>query len=145
MADLIWLHDEALRASHPVLSPVSSQLPAVFIWDNAYFDAMHTGFKRRVFIYEALAELPVEIIRGDTLAVLTDLAGDGVLRTASSGNPQLRALIATLRQSMEVIEIDDDPLVRLSASPDLKRFFRYWNKARKCAMQPHGGTPDLFS
>ena len=73
MADLIWLHDEALRASHPVLSPVSSQLPAVFIWDNAYFDAMHTGFKRRVFIYEALAELPVETVSYTHLTLPTTL------------------------------------------------------------------------
>ena len=35
--------------------------------------------------------------------------------------------------------IEDTPFVTLANPPDLGRFFRYWNKAKKGAMRPHGG------
>lgn len=144
MADIIWIHDEALRADHPVLSAAPPGSWAVFIWDNAYFDAMDMGFKRRVFIYEALADMPVDIIAGETVAVLTALAEGGVVHTASTPNAELIRRIAALSAKVKVNTVDDDALVQLAASPDLRRFFRYWNKAKKSALQPHGGMRDLF-
>lgn len=144
MADLIWVHDEALRADHPLFQGAEADTRAVFIWDNAYFDAMEMGFKRRVFIYEALTELPVDIIAGNTVSVLAELAGDGAIRVADTPNAVLRSLIQAVQQTHRVEKIADEAFVHLSTSPDLKRFFRYWNKAKKSAMQLHGGTRDLF-
>ena len=34
MADLVWLHEGALRRSHPVFAAAEHGAPAVFIWDD---------------------------------------------------------------------------------------------------------------
>ena len=142
MADLIWIHDEALRADHPVMTGATGE--AVFIWDEAYMNRLHMGFKQKVFIYEALTALPVTIYQGDTVAVLRELAAGGGITTAASPNPELRALMTALRQHAPLTLIEDEVFAHLSGPADLRRFFRYWNKAKSSAMQPHGGTPDLF-
>ena len=141
MTDLIWLHDEALRSDHPVFNDGGH---AVYIWDNAYFDQMHIGFKQRGFIYEALINLPVDIYEGDTIALLTALAEGRGIRTAATLNPHLRAIMAQLRHEFTLEVVDDDVFAYLNGTPDLRRFFRYWNKIKTSAMQMHGGTPDLF-
>ena len=64
---LIWLHEDALCASHPVFSAAPSVCEAVFVWDDAYLQHAHYSLKRLVFLYETLCELPVTIIRGHTL------------------------------------------------------------------------------
>ena len=140
---LIWLHDEALRADHPVFAAAPGAR-AVFIWDDALFRQMDYGFKKCVFIYEALTALPVDIIAGPTAEVLRGLAAGGVIHTAETANPHLAAIMADLARDHEVQKVADEAFVRLNATPDLKRFFRFWNKARKSAMQPHGGMADLF-
>jgi len=145
MADIRWIHDETLRADHPVFLAGGEQVRSVFIWDEAYFKAMHYGFARLVFVYEALGELPVDILIGDTIAVLRDLAGEnGRIITADTPNAELLKRIGALRQVMPVELCREEEFVRLHATPDLRRFFRYWNKARKSAMKYGGGMPDLF-
>lgn len=143
---LIWLHDEALRADHPVFAaaPDAPDTRCVFIWDDALFQEMHYGLKKLIFIYEALMTLPVDIIAGDTETVLRDLADGGPVFTAETSNPRYAAVMERLARDCECRRIPDEPFVQLSSTPDLKRFFRYWNKARKSAMQPHGGMADLF-
>ena len=39
---------------------------------------------------------------------------------------------------IEVKLVSDWPFVQLEATPDLGRFFRYWNKARKQALRRGG-------
>ena len=65
---------------------------AVFIWDDALFRQMDYGFKKCVFIYEALTALPVDIIAGPTVEVLRGLAAGGVIHTAETANPHLAAI-----------------------------------------------------
>jgi len=146
MADIRWIHDEALGADHPVFTDGGENCRSVFIWDETYFKAMHYGFSRLVFIYEALCELQVDIIRGDTVAILTELTGEnGRIITAHTPTQELLQRIAALRQIMPVKLVREEDFVRLASPPDLRRFFRYWNKARKSAMQFGGGMPDLFN
>ena len=140
---LIWLHDEALRADHPVFAS-APDARAVFVWDDALFTDMEYGFKKLVFIYEALTELPVDIIKGSTVSVLRDLASGEEIHTPTTSNPHLAKIMVDLGRDHTVTKVADDPFVRLNATPDLKRFFRYWNKAKKSAMQSHGGMADLF-
>ena len=144
MTDIIWMHDGALRADHPMVQQ-NPDARIVFIWDEAYFNAAEMGLKQRVFIYEALTHLPVEIIKGDTVAVLQDLAGaDGRIITAATSAVELTRLTATLNQTHRVQVIADEPFAHLKSAPDLRRFFKYWNKAKSSALQHQGGTPDLF-
>tara|TARA_B110000971_G_C20031740_1_gene511761 strand:+ start:853 stop:1284 length:432 start_codon:yes stop_codon:yes gene_type:complete len=142
MSAFIWLHEEALRATHPLfLAPVSPE-KSVFIWDDAYMDAMEYGLKRRVFLYETLLDLPVEIYAGDTLETLKKLAeatGASHIRTAATPNPQLSHIMDALATTVKLERVADEAFVNLPEQDNLRRFFKYWNKAKKLAFQPDGG------
>lgn len=137
MSQLIWLHEDCLRATHNVLAH-APDAQGVFIWDDAYMNAMHYGLKRRVFIYESLCELPVDIYAGDTQTLL---AGFGVAEiiTGKTPNPALKEIMNGLRAQtdagagIKVTPIADAPFVQMDSPPDLRRFFKYWNKAKKQA------------
>ncbi len=142
MSSLIWLHEDALRADHPVFAAAGSDSAAFFIWDEAYLREMDYGFKRLVFIYESLAELPVTILHGDQQSCIRQLARErgGRVFVPVTPNPLLQTGIEQLQTDLEVEVVADTPFVSLASEPDLKRFFRYWNKARKPAMLPGGGA-----
>ena len=141
MTDLIWIHDEALRADHPVFAGGGQ---AVYIWDNGYFDRINAGFKRRGFIYEALTHLPVEVYEGYTAEVLESLSEGRAIRAASTPNPYLREIMRALRKTQTLTLVDEEVFAHLKGNADLRRFFKYWNKAKTSAMQINGGTHDLF-
>jgi hypothetical protein len=44
----------------------------------------------------------------------------------------------TLRQNRKVSAIADAPFVQMDSPPDLRRFFKYWNKAKKHAFSYDG-------
>ena len=146
MADLVWLHEGALRLTHPVFAAAGPDAAVVFIWDAERLAASHVGLKRQLFIYETLAEMAssraIDIFEGRAESLLPQL-GDGSSRilVPASPDPAIRAGIGGLRQAAtghEIVEIEDTPFVTLSMQPDLGRFFRYWNKAKKSAMRPQG-------
>ena len=144
MADLIWLHDGALRRTHPIFAMAGKGAPALFIWDRDRFAADHVGVRRQLFIYETLAELDVEIYEGDAADLMPRLLaarGADRLLVPASPDPVILKQIADIRQAMSAVTVDlieDTPFVTLTMEPDLGRFFRYWNKARKSALRPHG-------
>lgn len=134
---LVWMHEDMLRADHPAFDAVEADTRAVFAWDDAYFDKMDYGLKRRVFIYQCLLDLPVDIYHGETCAILRHFAPQKII-TGKTPNPHLKAKMAGLRETCQVKTIADTPFVQLGDSAPLKRFFRYWNKARKLAFLPDG-------
>jgi hypothetical protein len=148
MADLVWLHEGALRLTHPVFAAGGPDAATVFIWDRDRLAASHVGIKRQLFIYETLAEMSesrsLDIHEGRADEVLPRLAaqsGAGRVLVPSSPDPALRAEIGAIRRAtldLEVVEIEETPFVTLANTPDLGRFFRYWNKARKSALRPYG-------
>ena len=144
MADLVWIHEDALRQSHPVFAAAAPGSRAVFIWDNASLEAGHIGPKRRLFIYQTLAGMEIDIIAGTAASVILALiAKNGVTRLLVPGtpNPAFHKQLSDVRRAcpdLQIDIIDDTPFVRLAQTPDLGRFFRYWNKAKKSALR-HGG------
>lgn len=149
MADLIWLHEDALRRTHPVFLAAdfergSDALP-IYVWDIDYFAENDIGLKRQHFIYETLVELGAEIHAGRIQDILPQLiAARGITRVLvpTTPNPNMLRRYGQLRQTLNDIAfemVDDTSFARLSKPADLGRFFRYWNKARKSAMRPHGG------
>ncbi|MDA8544917.1 hypothetical protein N9Y14_01565 [Alphaproteobacteria bacterium] len=138
MSQLIWLHEDCLRATHRLFTQAASADAArpVFIWDDVYMSAMHYGLKRRVFIYESLCELQLDIYVGDTidtLKVLQSQLGVDEIITGKTPNPALKAVMQNLRASAKLSAIADAPFVQMDSPPDLRRFFKYWNKAKKNA------------
>ena len=148
MADLVWLHEGALRLTHPVFAAGGPDAATVFIWDRDRLAASHVGIKRQLFIYETLAEMSesrsLDIHEGRAEEVLPRLAaqaGAGRVLVPSSPDLALRAEIGAIRRAvpdLEIVEIEETPFVTLANTPDLGRFFRYWNKARKSALRPQG-------
>ena len=148
MADLVWLHEGALRLTHPVFAAGGPDAATIFIWDRDRLAASHVGIKRQLFIYETLAEMAesrsLDIHEGRAEEVLPRLAaqsGAGRVLVPSSPDPALRAEIGAIRRAvpdLEIVEIEETPFVTLANTPDLGRFFRYWNKARKSALRPQG-------
>lgn len=133
--DLIWVHEDALRADHPAFGE-AGMARACFIWDDAYMARMGYGLKRRVFIYETLLELPVEIYAGpivETLQHLMKECGAAQIVTGKTPNPLLKEMMGELRHTTKVTAIADKAFVQMDAQPELKRFFKYWNKAKKKA------------
>ena len=148
MADLVWLHEGALRLTHPVFAAGGPDAATIFIWDRDRLAAGHVGIKRQLFIYETLAEMSesrsLDIHEGRAEEVLPRLAaqaGAGRVLVPSSPDPALRAEIGAIRRAapdLEIVEIEETPFVTLAKTTDLGRFFRYWNKARKSALRPQG-------
>ena len=141
MSALIWLHEDCLRADHPLFREAQNASATCFIWDDAYMAQMHYGLKRRVFIYETLAALPVDIYVGDSADMLVQLAthfNASKIITGKTPNPQLKEIFETLRPSLPVTTIADDAFVQMDVPPDVKRFFKYWNKAKKNAFNYDG-------
>ena len=148
MADLVWLHEGALRLTQPVFASGGPDAATIFIWDRDRLAASHVGIKRQLFIYETLAEMSescsLDIHEGRAEEVLPRLAaqaGAGRVLVPSSPDPALRAEISAIRRAapgLEIVEIEETPFVTLAKTTDLGRFFRYWNKARKSALRRQG-------
>ena len=148
MVDLVWLHEGALRLTHPVFAASGPDAVAIFIWDKDRLAASHVGIKRQLFIYETLAEMSesrsLDIHEGraeDVLPRLAAQAGAGRVLVPASPDPALRAEIGAIRRvapDLEIVEIEETPFVTMAATPDLSRFFRYWNKAKKSALRLQG-------
>ena len=148
MANLIVLHEDALRLSHPIFNNETKSLSAhnnwekpVFIWDTGYFSEAGYSLKRLVFIYETLTALPVDIYHGKMDDVIVQLIQEKNLTNLfipKTPNPQLRQFINFARTMVSTHVIDDEVFVSLDRTPDLGRFFRYWNKVRKAALSQDG-------
>ena len=121
MNKLFWMHQDCL--SNPPHE-------AVFVFDDAQLLADGWGLKRVLFVYECLLELPVQLLRGPTIATLRGL--NRPLVTVASPDPWLRRIIAEL-----AIEVLPAPcFVELKEPVDLKRFARYWKRAEDRLLNP---------
>ncbi|WP_371398036.1 hypothetical protein [Fretibacter rubidus] len=138
MSAIIWIHEDALRADHPVFAAAGTDAQVVFIWDDAYFTAQGYSFKRLVFIYECLLDLPVILCKGDMATVLSGLIEGRDLYVPTTPNPDYQTVAAVLSKTTKVHYISETPLTFIETEPDMKRFFRYWNKAKKSALSKDG-------
>ena len=138
MSEIIWLHDKAMNLPQLEALGASAQQPALFIWDDDYFRSRAYALKRLVFIYESLCALPVEIVHGDTMAVMQQRAPDSI-KTFFTADSHISAIIERLAQAHRVQVIKPEPFVRIAEDYQFQRFFKYWNKARLTAFLANGG------
>lgn len=143
MVDLYWIHEDALRLNHPAALAAGDDVYQFFIWDEAYLQKMDYGFHRLHFIYEALCDMGISIYKGDILTVLKELSTEhqpNALYIAHSANPLLKEYMQHAKTMVTTHIVEDEPFVSLHNNPELKRFFRYWNKAQKVAFMENGGV-----
>lgn len=129
---ILWLHEKALRDNHPAFDKLEKSAEVVHIWDDAYYKSRQYSFKRLVFIYETLTELPVDIYHGNTVDVIRDLGATEVI-IPDAPDTQIQALIKKIQQVFRVTIVPEEPFVDVPQEADFKRFFKFWNKARKSA------------
>ena len=135
---LIWLHEEALRVTHPVLSAAPEGTRAIYVWDDKYLRQLDYSLNRLVFIYETLCELPVEILRGDTISIIKQIA-PSILYIPATTKPHITSTISKIKSVANVEIIPDENFVTIAKVADFRRFFPYWNIAQHTAFQKNGG------
>ena len=120
---IIWLHEDAMRISHPVFRAAPAGARVVYIWDDAYLRARRYSLKRLVFMYETLCAMPIEILRGDMATILTNLDVADIY-VPSSTNPTIRKTIAALSVQKNTKVVADEPFACIATPRDFTRFFQ---------------------
>lgn len=133
---IVWVHVDDLNPEGPSLA-AHPGAPAVFVWDEPALAASPMGSNRQAFIEECLAELPVEVRRGDPAAVVPAFAAErGMTRVALtySPDPRIKQLAQGFAATLGVDVLVPEPFVDLAREPDLGRFSRYWRSAEKALL-----------
>ena len=132
--DIVLFHEKALNKNFPGSDKISERTKQLFIWDDQYFKRRGYTLKRLVFIYETLCQMNIEIIQGDTLEVI-QLLSPKQITTFFTTDLQIKEILTHLASLYPVKIIKPDPFVIIPDSYDSKRFFQYWNQARKTAFR----------
>ena len=107
-------------------------------------NAMHYGLKRRVFIYESLCQLPVEIYAGDTATSLAQLAQDGQdIITGKTPNPALKAIMAVMRENQSSAPLPMCPLCKWTARPICGAFSNIGTRPKNTPSHMMGGLKPI--
>lgn len=140
MANTItWIHADNLNPNQVALQDGH---PAIFVWDDDLLAEWEISFKRVVFIYECLLELPLVIRRGTVAEEVAKFAQEydaTHIVTPYSPSPRHRLIIEQISKKYPSLTIDivhDAPFIAYDKQLDLKRFSRYWRKIEKYAMRP---------
>ena len=133
MSAVIWVHADALSATHRVFGEAPEDVRAVFVWDADELARRDWSLKRCVFVLECLAEMDVELLEGEPAAVLDGLQAERIY-AATSPDPYIRGVLDAL--DTPVTRVAETRFADVPDGADLKRFFRYWNKAKKTALKP---------
>ena len=137
MADkLLLVHDKALRSGLDI-DEASESFKAVHIWDDEYYRSQRYSLKRLVFIYETLLDLPLEIIHGNTLDILSEENFDHIV-IPYSGDQVLKTLFSKIEKIKTVQYLFETSFVNLDRTVEFKRFFKYWKQAKKTAFLING-------
>jgi hypothetical protein len=135
---IILLHEEALRITHPIFKVVPEGTKTIYIWDDSHFARANFSLKRLIFIYETLCELPIEIIQGQTLSVVRELAPSSLIVPATN-NPLIASTIETLKAIVSVQIVSDKEFSVTKNTSNFQSFFQYWKKVEKSAFLHDGG------
>jgi len=138
---VVWFHFDALSPTNPALT-ANPDVPALFVFDDAYLAERRFSLKRIAFIYECLLEMPVTIRRGDVaeqLLAFMHEPGASRIITIDSVDPRLKAICETIRKALpeggrlEFVPVE--PFAAIDNSRlDLKRFTRYWGAVKRLAL-----------
>ena len=134
---LVWLHEKALGLDHPFVTDTCADTKIIHVWDDNYYKKRSYSLKRLVFIYECLCESTAEIIRGDTIEVLRSLDKDTII-VPFTPDTIIRGLTNELSKFANIKPLKDDTFCDFDSTIDVKRFFKYWNIAKKTAFTKCG-------
>ncbi len=136
MTHITWIHGDSLRPTNPALLAYPDA-PAVFVWDDELLTRYSISFKRIVFMYEALLELPVTIYRGNVVeqvSAFAQLHNAHTIVTSGTPSPRFATMCQQLRRTHTVDIIAEPAFVDIPKHTDIKRFSRYWQVAKNSLM-----------
>jgi deoxyribodipyrimidine photolyase len=139
---IVWLHADNLNPNSSALQK-APHAPAIFVFDDALLENWHISFKRILFIYECLLELPVVIRRGDVAQEVAQFASEHnatQIYTNESPSPRHRQLCQQIVEQMpKGTRLNILPAPAFTdvdvREKDLKRFSRYWKVAKYRALK----------
>lgn len=132
--DIVLFHEKALNKNFPGSHEINGATKRLFIWDDQYFKRRGYALKRLVFIYETLCQMEIEIAQGGILEVLHLLSPEQII-TFFTADTEIKKILTQLSSLYAVKIIKPDPFVITPDSHDNKRFFQYWNQAKKTAFR----------
>jgi hypothetical protein len=130
---VIWVHGDCLRPTNPALEHTPSA-PALFVWDDELLAQYHISLKRLVFMYEALLEMPVTIMRGNVpeqVCAFAEQHAASHIITTHSVAPRFADHLQHIRRRYRVEVLKEEPFVDIPIHTDIRRFSRYWVAAAK--------------
>lgn len=140
---VLWVHDEMLRPN-----VLRDGEPACFVFDKRWLRDAGISFKRVVFMAECLEDMPgVQVRKGNLIEEVSSFAEEHqatTIRTQATPLPRLQQQIEQLGERFAIELFHELPFVELPGRIDLKRFSRYWNKAKRHAFTPsseQSGSP----
>lgn len=143
METIIWVHGDSLSPHNPALL-AEPNAPAIFVWDEELINQYQLSLKRIIFIYECLLELPVVIRRGDVPREVVQFARENQatrILTTHSPSPRFRQICQAILRNMpsgsQLEVFRERPFIEIEGQIDLKRFSRYWQKAKHYALNPN--------
>lgn len=132
---IFWVHPFCLQLPETC---ETAGTPALFIWDNDFFQSYGLSLKRLVFIYETLLEMPVTIIAGNTAAILAAHDADTIV-TWAHHDDRLNILMRQIEDhGCQITRLPIPAFATLPEGRRFTRFFQYWNKAQKQLLCRHG-------
>lgn len=136
---LLWVHTDALNPEAEMFARWPDA-PRAFVWDERWLQEEKISQRREQFLEECLAEMPaVAIHRGDVAAEVlrvAEAAGADSVVVMRTPDPRLLAAAARIERTLPVVWMSPPRFVDESRAFDLKRFSRYWQKAKYSALQP---------
>jgi len=134
MVTLVWVHDGAISRDHPVFAR-AGDADAVFIFDAEHYRVRGYSLKRLVFIMECAVHAGFDIREGRYTDILQELTPTELF-VARTPDPDHKIVIDTLRKTTKITVVKERPFATIDREPDLRRFFRYWKRAKKSVMKP---------
>jgi len=138
---IIWVNGDNLNPTARVFQEYPTA-PAIFVFDEDLLSAWNISFKRIVFMYECLLEMPVTIRKGKMVREIVEFAVEhqaNEIVTMKSPSPRFWQIVDSLEKKSgnkkPVRVLSETPLVDTDYQFDLKRFSRYWRKAKPYAMR----------
>jgi hypothetical protein len=130
--NIVFLNEDNLSTKHPVFVEAENEgdFETIFIFDQKYIDKNQFSFKKIVFIYECLRAIDCKIFKGDSQEIIEQLNPDKIF-IPNTINPYFNRIYSNLSNKFSIEIINQNKFVELESKPDLKRFFRYWGKAKK--------------
>lgn len=140
--NVVWIHEDAINLDHPAVLAAGEARRPIFIWDSAQHDHQGYSLKRRVFIYECALDLGIPIYVGTPQDILETLTDRQTIYTAASPDPYINGIISDLQDTCDVVTVEALAFAEVPADIDTRRFFRFWNQAKKTALQPSKNRSD---